>query len=284
MNTPYFSIIIPTLNEEQALPNLLSDLEHQSYQEFELFIVDGGSSDKTQSIVKDFQKSNSNTTLLTSTKQNVSHQRNLGAKKANGRYLIFLDADTRIPHYFLEGTHYQLIKEPADLWMYHTAPLFDESESELPHQVLNLRHDILAILGKPAIMEAAMGSKREVFATLQGFSEEMVIAEGIEIMQRASQLGYSFAIFQDPEFHYSLRRYNKDGAFGIVLGTLPNEMRNLLGIKLNSKSRFYPMSGGTYYLDQSRRNEKLNLSAEMKTQLQSIQKRIEESLKSFMQS
>ena len=44
---PFFSIIIPTLNEEKYLPLLLSDLEHQLFTDFEVIVVDGKSADKT---------------------------------------------------------------------------------------------------------------------------------------------------------------------------------------------------------------------------------------------
>src|SRR3989338_5592431 len=53
MNKPYFSVIIPTLNEEKYLPKLLKDLVSQTYRDFEVVLVDGNSDDKTVEGFKD---------------------------------------------------------------------------------------------------------------------------------------------------------------------------------------------------------------------------------------
>ena len=76
---PYFSVIIPTLNEELYIPNLLTDLTHQKVFNFEVIVVDGKSSDKTKLIVGLF-KNKLPLTFLESSKSNVSLQRNMGAK------------------------------------------------------------------------------------------------------------------------------------------------------------------------------------------------------------
>ena len=47
MKKPFFSIIIPTLNEEKYLPHLLADLAKQTFQDFEVIVIDGQSTDQT---------------------------------------------------------------------------------------------------------------------------------------------------------------------------------------------------------------------------------------------
>ena len=96
---PFFSIIIPTLNEEHFLPLLLSDLERQKDKNFEIIIIDGASVDKTREIAKEFSKRLS-LTIHEVNKHNVSFQRNIGAKKAKGAYIIFLDADSCISPFY----------------------------------------------------------------------------------------------------------------------------------------------------------------------------------------
>ena len=53
---PFFSIVIPTLNEEDYLPNLLGDLTKQTKKDFEVIIADGYSKDETKQVVKAFKK------------------------------------------------------------------------------------------------------------------------------------------------------------------------------------------------------------------------------------
>ena len=52
---PYFSVIIPCLNEEHFLPNLLNNLNSQNFNNFEVIVVDGNSDDKTAEITSKFK-------------------------------------------------------------------------------------------------------------------------------------------------------------------------------------------------------------------------------------
>ena len=82
------SVIIPTLNEELALPNTLDHLFRQS-SEFEVFVVDGGSTDRTRELVVE----RGNINFLESQKGRAV-QMNKGATNASGEWLLFLHADT----------------------------------------------------------------------------------------------------------------------------------------------------------------------------------------------
>ncbi len=87
---PTLSVIIPTLNEANHLPLLLSDLNEWPYN-LDLTVVDGGSKDLTVSIAK-LQGINIQKNL----KPNRGSQLNFGASKAKGSWLLFLHADSRL--------------------------------------------------------------------------------------------------------------------------------------------------------------------------------------------
>jgi rSAM/selenodomain-associated transferase 2 len=98
------SVVIPAYNEEQALPNTLTSLLQQEGA-FEVIVVDGGSVDRTRTIVKSFGFIDGHETgfsrgdsrrLLTAPKGRAS-QMNAGAKAAAGEWLLFLHADTLLP-------------------------------------------------------------------------------------------------------------------------------------------------------------------------------------------
>jgi len=86
------SIIIPIFNEEKVIAKTLSQLALQSSTNYEILVVDGGSTDNSCEIIKQ----HNNITLLHSDKGRAS-QMNTGAKKALGDYLLFLHADTILP-------------------------------------------------------------------------------------------------------------------------------------------------------------------------------------------
>lgn len=87
MNNPLVSVIITTKNEESYLENLLKSINDQAYKKIEIIIVDNNSQDRTKEIAKKY------TSLVFNKGPERSVQRNFGAVKANGEYLLFLDAD-----------------------------------------------------------------------------------------------------------------------------------------------------------------------------------------------
>ena len=86
------SIIIPTINEANNLPLLLSDLLTTN-REGEIIIVDSGSEDRTTDIANIYGAK-----VYRSTEKNRGLQLDIGAKNSKGEWLIFLHADTRLTH------------------------------------------------------------------------------------------------------------------------------------------------------------------------------------------
>jgi len=91
------SIIIPILNEVQTIGALLKHvLDNTSNENIsDIIVVDGGSTDGSQSIIKQFKK-----VLLLNSEKGRAKQMNLGAKNAKGSILYFLHADSFPPKYF----------------------------------------------------------------------------------------------------------------------------------------------------------------------------------------
>lgn len=112
MKKPFFSVIIPTLNEENDISNLLNSLDKQTFKNFEVIIVDNGSEDKT---IPDIKNLKSNVEfpieIVHCKEKGISYARNFGVKYAKGKYLIFFDADGVVTKKWLEIAHKQLSKK-----------------------------------------------------------------------------------------------------------------------------------------------------------------------------
>lgn len=96
------SIIIPVYNAEKYIKECITHVLNQSYNDYEILIIDDGSHDSTKFLAKDIANNNNLIRYFYNNKKGVSSARNFGLSKANGEYIVFLDVDDTISPIFLE--------------------------------------------------------------------------------------------------------------------------------------------------------------------------------------
>lgn len=91
MTNPFFSIIIPTYNRALLIERAIQSLLKQSFNDFEIIIVDDGSTDNTEDVIKEFN----DLRLFYYKKKNEERNiaKNFGLLKSKGKYIGFLDSD-----------------------------------------------------------------------------------------------------------------------------------------------------------------------------------------------
>jgi len=99
---PQVSVILPFFNAEKTLIAAAKSILNQSFQEFELLLIDNNSSDKSFSIAETLATSDSRIRLIEEQKQGVAHAMNCGLKNARGKFLARMDADDISMHDRLE--------------------------------------------------------------------------------------------------------------------------------------------------------------------------------------
>ena len=97
------SIVIPTYNEFKVLLDCLKSLETQDYSDFEVILVDDGSIDNTQELALNFKSKKYKLIFLKQNHKGPGAARNLGASKAKGDILVFVDADMTFDKDFLKN-------------------------------------------------------------------------------------------------------------------------------------------------------------------------------------
>ena len=239
---PFFSIVIPALNEEKYLPLLLNDLSKQTIDDFEVIIIDGQSSDKTVENSQKYATKLPALHILTSKIRNVSIQRNMGAEAAVGEYIIFNDADNRIPVYFLEGVRYQLRVQQVDLFTTWSSPDSDKNADKTITNFFNMMLEASQIAGTPSAFGAMIGCRLESFPQTGGFKPEIGFAEDTDFVRTGYKAGLSFKVFRDPRYVYSLRRFHKLGTIRIIQKSAILNLKYLTGQKVDQKKE-YPMGG-----------------------------------------
>lgn len=112
---PYqIAVIIPTLNEERFIDRCLKSVLHQTYlfEHLDILVVDGGSSDSTQEIVKQWCARYSNVRLLYNHKRIQSVAFNLGVRESNAPYIVRLDAHAEYYPRYIELCYIHLSQHP----------------------------------------------------------------------------------------------------------------------------------------------------------------------------
>lgn len=97
------TVVIPTYNEERFIDECLKSLSKQTQKNLEVIVVDDGSNDKTVSVLSNFQFSNINFQILKQKHKGPGEARNLGASKAKGKILVFVDADMTFDKDFVKN-------------------------------------------------------------------------------------------------------------------------------------------------------------------------------------
>ncbi|HOC40486.1 MAG TPA: glycosyltransferase family A protein, partial [Bacteroidales bacterium] len=121
------SIIIPVYNGEKYISDTIQSVIDQTYKNWELIIVDDGSTDNTAEIVKQFN--DSRISYIKKNNTGVSDTRNVGAMISKGEILSFLDADDIWLPENLEKKVEKLINEPQCVLVYSSMFLWDEREN-----------------------------------------------------------------------------------------------------------------------------------------------------------
>jgi glycosyltransferase involved in cell wall biosynthesis len=117
--TPTISIVMPVLNGERYIAEAIESICRQTYTDFELLVIDDGSSDRTREIALGFASRIDLKYVRHETNQGITRSVNDGLRHASGRYIAFLDHDDLWLPDFLE-TQLAHLTNHADVGMVHS--------------------------------------------------------------------------------------------------------------------------------------------------------------------
>lgn len=187
---PIVSIVLPTYNRAHVIKSSIDSVLTQTYQNFELIIVDDASTDCTKEIVDSYSDAR---ILYIQSKKNsgAAAARNIGADKARGFYLAFQDSDTIWAPSKLELQMQFLSVHPEIALVFHPylsinekQTVFDPPRLRLSSLSSHIFYDLLAgpLIGAPTIV-----MKTDVFRSLHGFAEQFRSFEDYEFSIRVAK-------------------------------------------------------------------------------------------------
>ncbi len=212
---PKISIVIPALNEEKFLPNLLQSIGGQSFKDFEVIVADAGSKDKTVPLAKKFGAKVVKGGL-------PGPGRNRGAEVAKGEFLFFLDSDVVLPKDFLQKAFEEMEERFLDLATCEFLPQSDLQLDKVMFKLANL-HVKLNQNFNPRAAGFCIFITKRLFDRIGGFDEAVKIAEDHDLVDRASKFR-PLRFLNSTHLTVSIRRLEKEGRFSLVEKYLQVEM------------------------------------------------------------
>ncbi|MFP4514911.1 MAG: glycosyltransferase [Parcubacteria group bacterium] len=203
------SIVIPTLNEEKYILDLISSIKEQNYNDYEIIVSDGNSEDNTIKIAK-----NNNCRVIISEKRHPSHQRNQGAKIAKGKFILFLDADTRLPKMFLRN----VINEFENRQLLGGGFYIKIEKRKFKYIVLSkVLNTIFKVSQKilPSNIGIAIIVQKQIHNKINGFDETIYIGEDYDYSKKVFKKG-KFRMLKSSYIKYSPRRLEKEGFWTVI--------------------------------------------------------------------
>ena len=114
-NRPLISVIVPVYNSEKHLKKCIDSVFSQTYQNWELVLVDDGSSDTSGEICDYYSWSDKRVKVIHQNNAGVSAARNTGIETAGGQYIMFIDSDDSITEDCIEILYTYLTNNQADI-------------------------------------------------------------------------------------------------------------------------------------------------------------------------
>lgn len=204
------SVIIPTWNEEKYIESCLKSIRSQkTHAEYEVLVCDARSEDRTREIADRYADR-----IILSDVRSIGIQRNLGAEKATGNYLIFVDADTILSENYLEKVMEKFKSDP-ELLAFSARFMFPKRTEKLifAEKITNSYLGFRGKMGLAILLGFNTCVRRDIFERSGGFRD--VPLEDGEFGFRLRRLGKT-KYFTDFYVVTSSRRLEEMG----LLGTL----------------------------------------------------------------
>ena len=109
---PKISVIIPVYNTEKYIEKCLNSVKNQTFKDIEIIVVNDGSTDNSENLIKKWQEENKQLDLKYYYKENrgLSSARNFGVLKASGNYIMFLDSDDYIDNNLFQYLENEIVQ------------------------------------------------------------------------------------------------------------------------------------------------------------------------------
>lgn len=115
MNNPIISLVVPVYNVAGYLRPCLDSIERQTFDDFEVILINDGSTDGSLRILQEYVDRNEHFTLIDQENKGLGEVRNVGIRHARGEYIAFVDSDDILRKDYLARMYSEMLKRDADI-------------------------------------------------------------------------------------------------------------------------------------------------------------------------
>ena len=211
MLDPLISVLMPVRNSEIFVAQALESILLQTFTDFELIIVNDGSTDNTLSIIKKYD--DNRIRLFESDHKGVAYQTNFAAMHSKGKYLTKMDADD-ISHANRLAEHYSFLEKNSNVELVgNNIRLIDSRNKNLGIMKFpESNEDINYFLPvRPTVFNGTMTVSRKIFEALGGYNDQLEVGEDHDFLIRFCSAGYNCYNIQKELYLYRIyeRRENE---------------------------------------------------------------------------
>ncbi|MCC7552334.1 glycosyltransferase [Candidatus Micrarchaeota archaeon] len=217
------SVIIPTLNEEKNIKNLLNSLKKQTYKgKYEIIVADGNSEDKTREIAKKYTNK-----VLIEKIRNAAAERQAGAKSAEGKILLFVDADSIADENWIQEIvncfeHKDVVSAGGKI-----GPLEEDTLIQVGSKFWSLAVYASLLVRLPLVVGSNLAIKKEVFDKIGGFETNKISGEDTTLIRSASKYG-KYKYNPKAKVYVSIRRIKRMGRINYLFFHIKNHFNTYL--------------------------------------------------------
>ena len=213
---PVVSVVVPAYDAAPTIASTLSRLKGQSFSDFEVIVVDDGSTDETASLAEGAALQDPRIRLLRTSNGGVSSARNAGLDVATGRWVLFLDADDWLHDDFLKRMLAALAGRPGSrvARCRHARVAPSGAEIAGPPSDPDQQHFFETLARRATGASHAYLTETTLVREVGGFDETLAICEDWDLWQRVARTGAGLATVPQVLAYYRMQTdsLSSDGA------------------------------------------------------------------------
>lgn len=197
---PFFSVIIPTYNREKFLKIAMRSVLEQTFDDYELLVVDDGSNDKTKEMLHAAgHKLQAKIKYFYQVNKGPATARNRGLKEARGEFICFLDSDDRFRQDKLKTT-YEYIEKYPQYQIFHTEEIWYRKGELLPQKIYHKKPSGFVFENAVRLCSVSISTaaiKKTIFDDVGLFDETMAACEDYDFWLRVTN---KFPVLLIPQY------------------------------------------------------------------------------------